>query len=57
MAEWGAFAMMVPIALPLAYGYTDNQIDPLIFKTVAAIAGGGIFGDHASPVSDTSVSI
>lgn len=53
--SWGAFAMMVPIALPLAYGYTDNQIDPLIFKTVAAIAGGGIFGDHASPVSDTSV--
>jgi len=53
--SWGAFAMIVPIALPLAYGYTDNQIDPLVFKTVAAIAGGGIFGDHASPVSDTSV--
>lgn len=53
--SWGAFALMVPIALPLAYGYTGNQIDPLVYKTVAAIAGGGIFGDHASPVSDTSV--
>ena len=24
-------------------------------QTVAAIAGGGIFGDHSSPVSDTTV--
>ena len=46
---------MAPNALPLAYDYTDNQIDPLIFKAVAAIAGEGVIGDHASSVSDTSV--
>ncbi|WP_191250069.1 Na+/H+ antiporter NhaC family protein [Kordiimonas sediminis] len=53
--SWGAYALMVPIALPVAYSFTGNQIDPLVFKTIAAVAGGGIFGDHASPVSDTSV--
>ena len=30
-------------------------VDDLLLHTVAAIAGGGIFGDHASPVSDTSI--
>ena len=53
--SWGAFALITPIALPLAYAFTGGQLDPLVFKTVAAITGGGIFGDHASPVSDTSV--
>jgi Na+/H+ antiporter NhaC len=28
---------------------------PVVYQTVAAIAGGGVFGDHASPVSDTTV--
>jgi Na+/H+ antiporter NhaC len=53
--SWGAFALIMPIALPMAYAFTGGQIDPLVFKTVAAVTGGGIFGDHASPVSDTSV--
>jgi len=46
---------MIPLAVPLAYAYNDASLDPLLYKTIAAIAGGGIFGDHASPVSDTSV--
>lgn len=46
---------MMPLSLPMAYAFTDGQLDPLVFKTVAAVTGGGIFGDHASPVSDTSV--
>jgi len=53
--SWGAFALMMPVALPVAIGFTGGSPDPLIYKTVAAIAGGGIFGDHASPVSDTTV--
>jgi len=53
--SWGAFALMIPLALPLAYSFTGGLITPLVFKTVAAITGGGIFGDHASPLSDTSV--
>jgi Na+/H+ antiporter NhaC len=53
--SWGAYAMMMPVALPVAYDFSSGEITPLIYQTVAAIAGGGIFGDHASPVSDTTV--
>ncbi|MBT8084565.1 MAG: hypothetical protein KJN72_05035 [Woeseia sp.] len=53
--SWGAFALMMPVALPLALAFSDGELTPLVYKTVAAVAGGGIFGDHSSPVSDTSV--
>jgi Na+/H+ antiporter NhaC len=53
--SWGAFAMMMPVALPVAYSLTGDALTPLVCQTVAAVAGGGIFGDHASPVSDTTV--
>ena len=53
--SWGAFAMMMPVSLPIAFDFTGGAVEPLIYQTVAAIAGGGIFGDHASPVSDTTV--
>ena len=53
--SWGAFAMMMPVALPVAVDLSGGQVGPLVFQTVAAVAGGGIFGDHASPVSDTTV--
>ncbi|MGY8796118.1 MAG: Na+/H+ antiporter NhaC family protein, partial [Woeseiales bacterium] len=51
----GAYAMMIPVAVPVAFDLTGGEIEPLVYQTVAAIAGGGIFGDHASPVSDTTV--
>lgn len=53
--SWGAYAMMMPVSLPLALDASSGALTPLVYQTVAAIAGGGIFGDHASPVSDTSV--
>jgi Na+/H+ antiporter NhaC len=53
--SWGAFAMMMPVALPVAFEFTGGNVEPLVHQTVAAIAGGGIFGDHSSPVSDTTV--
>ena len=53
--SWGTYALMVPVALPLAFEFSGGELTPLVYQTIAAIAGGGIFGDHASPVSDTSV--
>jgi Na+/H+ antiporter NhaC len=53
--SWGAYAMMIPVALPVAFEISAGAITPLVYQTVAAVAGGGIFGDHASPVSDTTV--
>lgn len=53
--SWGTFAIMMPLAAPLAFSFSDNEITPLIYATVAAVAGGGVFGDHCSPLSDTSI--
>ncbi len=48
--SWGTFAILVPIAVPIA-----QQSGLPVEFLVAAVLGGGIFGDHASPISDTTV--
>jgi Na+/H+ antiporter NhaC len=53
--SWGTFAIMMPIAVPLAFNFSGNALDVVVYATVAAIAGGGVFGDHCSPLSDTSI--
>ncbi|WP_022835777.1 Na+/H+ antiporter NhaC family protein [Salisaeta longa] len=49
-SSWTAFALMVPVALPLAAGV--GLPPPLL---LGAVLSGGLFGDHASPLSDTSI--
>jgi len=53
--SWGTYAIIVPIAIPLAFESSQGQVSPLVLATVAAAAGGGVFGDHCSPLSDTTV--
>ena len=53
--SWGTYAIMIPIALPLAFQFSGGETSSLVLATFAAIAGGGVFGDHASPLSDTTV--
>ena len=48
--SWGTFAIMIAIAVPLA-----QSVGSPLPLAVAAALGGGVFGDHASPISDTSV--
>ena len=53
--SWGTFAIMLPIAVPLAFNFSGNELTTVVFATIAAVAGGGVFGDHCSPLSDTSI--
>ena len=53
--SWGTFAIMMPIAVPIAFAFTGNETGMVVYATVAAVAGGGVFGDHCSPLSDTSI--
>jgi Na+/H+ antiporter NhaC len=53
--SWGTFAIMMPIAVPMALTFSGNTLDTVVYATVAAVAGGGVFGDHCSPLSDTSI--
>lgn len=48
--SWGTFAIMMAISVPMA-----NIHDANLTIVVAATLGGGIFGDHCSPISDTSI--
>jgi Na+/H+ antiporter NhaC len=48
--SWGTFALMVPIAVPLA-----TAMDGSLPMYLAAVLGGGVFGDHCSPISDTTI--
>ncbi len=49
-SSWGSYAIMVPIGVPLALalGAPPSLV-------LAAVLGGGVFGDHCSPISDTTV--
>ncbi|RMF64908.1 MAG: sodium:proton antiporter [Bacteroidetes bacterium] len=49
-SSWTAYAILLPIALPLAEGLGLSM--PLM---LGAVLSGGVFGDHASPLSDTSI--
>jgi Na+/H+ antiporter NhaC len=49
-SSWGTFAIMIPIAIPVAT--TLGLPMPLL---LGAAISGAIFGDHASPISDTTV--
>jgi Na+/H+ antiporter NhaC len=47
--SWGTFAILIPLGMPLA---VSLDLSPSLL--LAAILGGGVFGDHCSPISDTT---
>ncbi|MDX1515458.1 MAG: Na+/H+ antiporter NhaC family protein [Woeseiaceae bacterium] len=52
-SSWGTYAVVFPIALPLAYAISA---DPMyVTLAFAAIMGGAVFGDQCSPISDTTI--
>lgn len=48
--SWGTFALMIPIGVPLIQML---GLPPAF--VISAILGGGVFGDHCSPISDTTM--
>jgi NhaC family Na+:H+ antiporter len=59
--SWGTFAIMMPIAVPLAWklavaqGLPEPLVYTVTFASIASVFAGGIFGDHCSPISDTTI--
>jgi Na+/H+ antiporter NhaC len=49
-SSYGTFAILMAIAVPVAF-----QLDASMYLTIAAVLSGGLFGDHCSPISDTTV--
>src|SRR5699024_9462989 len=49
--SWGSFALLLPVAGQIA---ASTNID-LILPMLAAVLAGAVFGDHCSPISDTTI--
>ncbi len=49
-SSWGTFAIMIPLAMQIVLSL---GMPPALF--LAAVLSGSVFGDHASPISDTTV--
>jgi Na+/H+ antiporter NhaC len=49
-SSYGTFAILMSIAVPVGY-----DLGASMYLTIAAVLSGGLFGDHVSPISDTTV--
>ena len=49
--SWGTFAIMVPIAIDFSLMFNAE----MILLMIAAVLAGAVFGDHCSPISDTTI--
>ncbi len=49
-SSWGTFALMIPIGVAIAVA-----LDAPVVVCIGAAISGGLFGDHTSPISDTTV--
>jgi Na+/H+ antiporter NhaC len=57
--SWGTMAIVMPLAIPLGAGLggltTDSGASAVMAATIGAVLAGAVFGDHCSPISDTTV--
>lgn len=49
-SSWGTYAILFPIVIPMA-----AQFDISMYVCIGAVLSGGLFGDHCSPISDTTI--
>ncbi|WP_051415803.1 Na+/H+ antiporter NhaC family protein [Nocardiopsis sp. CNT312] len=59
--SWGTMGVLTPLAVPLAWavlearGLAGPEGHPLLFASVSTVLAGAVWGDHCSPISDTTV--
>jgi Na+/H+ antiporter NhaC len=58
--SWGTMGILMPLVVPLALSLLSAQSlaephNPILVCTVGSVLAGSIFGDHCSPISDTTV--
>ncbi len=52
---WGTMAIFIPITSQVAFQLDDASYGLVTIMSLAAVLDGAIFGDHCSPISDTTV--
>ena len=53
--SWGTMAILIPTAIPVAFALDGNSYGLTTMISLGAVLDGAIFGDHCSPVSDTTI--
>jgi len=60
-SSWGAMGILFPLAMPLAWavmsaqGHTGPEYMHILYSSISAILAGAVWGDHCSPISDTTI--
>ncbi len=59
--SWGTMAILMPLVVPLSwavmgvYGVDNPEGMHILYSSIACCLGGAVWGDHCSPISDTTV--
>ena len=59
--SWGTMAIMMPIVIPLAasvshlYNFSPIDSEIILHGVISSVLAGSVFGDHCSPISDTTI--
>ncbi len=57
--SWGTMGILMPLCIPTACALTGLQPGgapgPVVIATIGAVLAGAVFGDHCSPISDTTI--
>jgi Na+/H+ antiporter NhaC len=60
-SSWGAMGILFPLAMPLTWAVmvSQGQAGPehmhILYSAISAILAGAVWGDHCSPISDTTI--
>lgn len=54
--SWGTMGILIPLVVPLAWAVAGASGDLAVFHaSIAAVLSGAVWGDHCSPISDTTI--
>lgn len=60
-SSWGSMGILTPLVIPLTWavmqanGYTGPEHMHVLYSSIASVLAGSIWGDHCSPISDTTI--
>ncbi|WP_276498282.1 Na+/H+ antiporter NhaC family protein [Pontibacter litorisediminis] len=60
-SSWGTMAILYPLMMPAAWyvcqqqGFSVEETMPIIYNVISVVLAGSVFGDHCSPISDTTI--
>jgi len=60
-SSWGTMAILFPVAIPMAIsmgagvGFAGGEHYAILLGAISSVMAGAVFGDHCSPISDTTI--